>query len=236
MICGHCKGDHMYAYQVRECSQGRGAAQRNRLAAQTRVVPAPTKAQLDYIEALAKKKGMSGHLTVPETRSQASTQIAYLKKQRDVANPERPGPVVAFPIVNLLKHGRYAVKVEDGSNEIFVHVTRPKTGPKKGHVVVSTKHGEYLTKRVQYTAEGKLIFQNNRSIAGQSLAEVLVLILADAEGAAMAYAQKLGVCCRCGKDLTDHRSRHYGIGPECEKVWPSYMARVDEVKGDYVPA
>jgi hypothetical protein len=43
-------------------------------------------------------------------------------------------------------------------------------------------------------------------------------ILADTMGALALYGQKLGVCGRCGRPLTNGKSRTLGIGPDCLKA------------------
>jgi hypothetical protein len=63
----------------------------------------------------------------------------------------------------------------------------------------------------------------------------LMLIVADHQTAALNYAAHLGRCSRCNAVLTDERSRWYGIGPECEKHWPSHMANVEAQKGPWTP-
>lgn len=42
-------------------------------------------------------------------------------------------------------------------------------------------------------------------------------VCADPHTAAVAYGKKFGICCCCGRDLTDPKSVAKGIGPVCEK-------------------
>jgi hypothetical protein len=56
----------------------------------------------------------------------------------------------------------------------------------------------------------------------------------DPNGCALSYAEVLGHCCKCGKELTDPRSRWYGIGPDCEKRNANHIRLVDESKGVFV--
>lgn len=49
---------------------------------------------------------------------------------------------------------------------------------------------------------------------------VLKEIAKDPQAAGQKFGQEVGVCCRCGRSLTDETSRSLGIGPDCrEKGW-----------------
>lgn len=50
--------------------------------------------------------------------------------------------------------------------------------------------------------------------------KVLTKIAENPEGAGKRFGQEVGVCCRCGRSLTDETSRAMGIGPDCAgKAW-----------------
>lgn len=239
MKCGHCKGDHKYSFEVRTCN-ARNVAQANREAAKYRNTPnserKPTERQLDYIKDLSVKKGIKGVQT-PETFSAASRTIDYLKGQPDAKNPERPGPVISFMATNLIKDGRYAVRTDDDNKQhVFVRVSRPKTGSYKGMLMVQTQHSEgYIRRLVMSLTNHKTMYQYTRPIQGQSLADVISAIIIDPQKAAFDYAMAQGECCRCGRKLTDDRSAYLGVGPECEKYLPGYVAWVEDQKGAYRP-
>ena len=234
MKCYHCNGDHPRVDDVRQCATGIMPV--NRANPQTVAPDAPTVRQLQFIDALAYKKGLKGQLKPANSRSQASKLITYLKRQPDVSNPLLPRPIINFAIVNMIKPGRYAVIVDIENNDeyIFFRVSRPEKGNDAGTFKVQTQHGEYFTTRLKYDANNNLIIQNSRPIRGYSLAELITLIVLDQRKAALDYGEKAKVCCCCGRNLTDDRSRHYRIGPECEKDWLDYIAYVDDAKGPYV--
>lgn len=48
--------------------------------------------------------------------------------------------------------------------------------------------------------------------------DVLATVVADPKAAMKAFADELGVCAKCHRDLTDPVSRERGIGPECWKA------------------
>ena len=124
--------------------------------------------------------------------------------------------------------GYYAVRGDELEPLRFVRITLPRTGRWVGYRKIATQHGdEYLAAAVQ-RPNGTLVPIRSEIV------DLLILIIADPEEAALAYALEIGACCRCSKTLTDERSRWYGIGPECEKINPRIIARVDEIKdGSY---
>lgn len=237
MKCGHCQQNHKYSFEVRACN-ARQTAQANREAAKYRNTPnserKPTERQLDYIKDLAYKKGIKGVQT-PQTFSAASRTIDYLKAQPNAKNPDKTGPIISFMATNLIKDGRYAVRTDDDNEQyVFVRVHRPKTGNYRGTLVVQTQHGsDYVRRLVFNLTTGKTLFQHNRSISGQNLADIISAIIVDQKQAAFNYADQKNVCCRCGRELTDHRSAYLGIGPDCEKTMHDYVAWVEEQKGAY---
>ena len=236
MKCGSCGGNHKYSFEARDCAN-RKSARTNREAAQYRNTPnserKPTANQLSYIEGLAKKKGIKGVKT-PVSFSAASRMIDYLKGQPDVKNPERPGPVISYMVTNMIKDGRYAVRTtEEDAQYVFIRVSRPTRGHNRGTLLIQSQHSEGYVKRLQFNTQGDTLYQNNRLLAGQRLADVISMIVVDQNRAALNYGTEKGICCRCGKQLTDRRSAHYGVGPECVKYMPGYIEWVDDQKGAF---
>ena len=110
----------------------------------------------------------------------------------------------------------------------------PKTGRARKHVgcrVMRTRHGDNWINRYLFKPNGNVV---QLSAYGPSwAASTLARIITDQRRAAARYGQELGQCCRCGKALTDARSRWYGIGPECEKHWPELVFDVNESRGEF---
>lgn len=171
----------------------------------------------------------------------------YHKSTRDVFFcSSRPGAPVAASVTHAppvwplttpemlvrgLREGRYAVRADSSQPYIFLRHVRPKTGKKKGCLVFQTQHSEVFKDRLTIYPSGKAFCPEPRKID-----QALLLACVDPITSMRAYARELGVCGRCGRKLTDERSRWYGIGPECEESWPDLIDEVDEENGfSYYP-
>jgi len=237
MKCGHCKQDHKYNFEVRACAKRQQAiaekaeAKLEELSRKT--VEPPTGAQLDYIADLAKKKGIKNY-KVPTSRRTASETIEWLKRQPAQKVEGQPGSIISFLAANMIQDGRYAVRLDNKTQPIFVIAKRPKMGSYTNRLVLSTQHGpQYVRRLVFDLTTQKCEFQHNRLIDGHRLADVITAVVVNQNQAALDYATEKGVCHRCARELTDERSVFYGVGPECEKMVPSYVAWVEDVKGPF---
>lgn len=132
-------------------------------------------------------------------------------------------------MVENLKDGRYAVRREQGDPFTFIRVSRPKNGKRKGCLVVQTQHSDWYQDLVTIFPSGKAWF-NQQS---EKLDMALFIACADPMTAAINYGRELGRCSRCGRELTDERSRYYSIGPECEKYWPEIISHINEEQGEW---
>ena len=77
----------------------------------------------------------------------------------------------------------------------------------------------YVTDGEEY--QGKIVgnsYQATRASKPETL-EVLREIAKDPASAARMYGQRTGVCCCCGRELTNHASIDAGIGPICAGNW-----------------
>lgn len=92
--------------------------------------------------------------------------------------------------------GRYAIEV-DGKLRFF-HVNTPEFGRWIGHTFVKEQFG------------GDLEPVRNRKFREN----VLSMIEKDKDSAAR-YGRELGICGRCGRELTTEESRLRGLGPVC---------------------
>lgn len=131
-------------------------------------------------------------------------------------------------IAELIKgvpDGRFAVRLDESDPWKFVRISRPKDTARtqyRGAIKVQTQHGPNLS-------EPKFVVWPSGQISSYeyTIEDTLLLLVADYRGAARAYARVLGRCCRCATELTDSKSRHYGIGPECVQYWPWIVEMVD---------
>lgn len=203
----------------------------------TRPVPAPvvrpiieptTTSQLNYVDIL------KGDLDYARSlgKVKCSDYITELKARKPVTTPPTRSPKSKFIIDNLLgglPDGYFAVQPEEGASVTFLRISRPKTGNYRDAVKVQTIHGPAMQEAwVYYQTRDKLYVRHG---AAPKIEEDIMLVFTDWVAAGMRYARLIGKCSRCNLRLTDDRSRHYGIGPDCEKVWPSYIERVDEQEG-----
>lgn len=135
-----------------------------------------------------------------------------------------------------IREANYAVpRGDNGFDFVRIARIRPyRNGRRRsneGSVVLSTQHSETWVKRFMFTPDMRALQLS--SYGGEWASAVLARILVNPTRTASSYGHELGRCCRCGKKLTDDRSRWYGIGPECEKVWPEILYELDDEKGPF---
>lgn len=188
-----------------------------------------TVAQLEYII----KLGGTPDETL--TIRQASSIIEALKKgtapvtstyqtpnQRGQNDPRLP---MLTMLVKSVPLGYFAVREQEGAPITFMRISKPKSGKYVGGIKVQTQHGPRLeTDAMLWERSGTWSFYRTAS----PTLDALMLLCADYHNAARLYAKELGRCCRCNTELTDERSRHYGIGPICDKQWGWIINEVDD--------
>lgn len=141
----------------------------------------------------------------------------------------RTRTIIPQMILDTIPNGRYACREDENDEYMFIRVSRPNKGQYQGCLKVQTQHGEDYKLALIVDVTGSLYWHN-------LLAEPALLMAALSPARqAREYALVIGRCCSCGKELTDPRSRWYGIGPECEKNNEEYMEWVTEQEGPYVP-
>lgn len=212
------------------------------------IVPAPaparpvrfaTEAQLKYIKDLGGDVEHAKHLKIHD----ASSYIDELKRRPKKVDVPEPAPATVEDrrlefvkgMVPSIDSGYYAIQKEEGAEIFFMRVSRPKSGKYKDAVKLQSVHGTAAAKprlmdaMVLYPS-GKYYFMDRYfkdHYHRERLIEAIMLLVTDAWGAQRRYAEKIGRCCRCNAVLTDDKSRHYGIGPECEHYWPHIIEMVD---------
>lgn len=134
-------------------------------------------------------------------------------------------------LVEAIRDGRYAVDIgNDRQRVIFLRVSRPNTGRLRGCLKIQTQHSDaYKEAVIKYPSGQWRVHTNYLTEVERALTTVAVNPL----DAAILYAKEKGVCARCGKELTDERSRYYHIGPECEKHWPDMITKINSEKGPF---
>lgn len=129
--------------------------------------------------------------------------VAHLAGECPTATTEVVAPKVTVPT------GRYAYTGGEG-HTVFVKVDAPTEGKWAGYVFVRLLTGG--------GAGGTL----NEGRVSKATGDAMVAAIAaqGVEASGLRFGQESGVCCRCGRGLTNEASREAGIGPECAtKGW-----------------
>lgn len=201
----------------------------------------PTDRQLKYVEFLKGDPVHAAKLSVRE----CSDYIKQLKTGGRSVTPEPtpppPPPVVPIAsswqprvprlpdlrlsllqgLLSSVPDGMFAVQPEEGAHTTFMRISHPKNGRLAGCLKIQTLHSETLTDAlIQWPSKSWSVFK-------PLVIDALMLLVVDWKSAAILFGRELGRCCRCGKALTDDRSRHYSIGPVCDKIWTSIIDTVD---------
>lgn len=136
-------------------------------------------------------------------------------------------------VLNIRTEGRYAVDVGGALQRIvFLRLTRPVKGQFKDCLKIQTQHSEKLKLAAVRYPSGSWVFSADLRYKSD-IDKALSIIAVNPLDAAKLYAEELGHCARCGVELTDERSRWNCIGPECEKHWPDFLAKIEDEKGVY---
>jgi hypothetical protein len=180
-----------------------------------------TKAQCsDYIKQLKRDKEKAAPVPTPEPAKPAEpTEPAALPAPRN----HTPRTKMIAEMLKLVRPGRYAVRPDALTPYVFLRISDPKHGKYKDSLKVQTQHGPNLS-------EAKFVIWPSGSISvyRTDVEPSLLLLIADQQGSARAYAKELGRCARCGLELTDEQSRAWGVGPECIKHWPWMRTLAEE--------
>jgi len=153
------------------------------------------------------------------------------------ALPSKPEPLDER-MVKRIPDGRYAVENNDCTQICFLRVrTYPQTAKNKlrGATVVQSKSADRWNNEYVYWPSGRIQTGHSGYLHGTEIPELLIQVIANPQEAALTYSKHYDECTRCGIDLTDKRSRFYGIGPECEKHRPDVINYVHSIKGEFDP-
>jgi hypothetical protein len=129
-------------------------------------------------------------------------------------------------LIDLVPDGYYAVQSYEGGHVDFLRISRPKKRQYAGSIKVQTQHGGFGDGKFNVRAAFWL-GSKTLSVYYEPIVDMLLLLVADHQSAAVRYAEKASRCLRCNAKLTDERSRHYHIGPECEKLRPDVIEAID---------
>lgn len=154
-----------------------------------------------------------------------------------VATPyaAQPANDTLLMFLEQVPEGYFAVRHDTNEPWAFFRIARPNFGRYKGCIKIQSKHSEQLVDRWIYYPMTHRVLQHQ--YRDRDIESYVMLIVADWHGATMEYARAFNRCGCCSKELTDERSRWYGVGPECEKK-PRWAFAVEDVdnsdKGPFI--
>jgi len=199
-----------------------------------------TQPQIDYI-----KDHLEGDpfLAIKYTKKGASNYIDELKRKkaaraRQAAQPQpsviqdapnRRTTKIPLAMLHAVPDGYYATQQDSTRPLTFFRISRPKSGKYKGALKIQTQHGPDYKMALEVWPGDRLYWTN------MAVEDDLLLVVVDPNGAGNTYSEEKKRCRRCNTELTDERSRWFGIGPECEKYWPHVIDIVTDTKGPYKP-
>ena len=231
IICGNCHRTHHTAAQVKACHFPPPIpVQRAQTMTRDWKSEPVSHAQLDYIARLNGDPIFAAKLL----KGAASEYIDSLKKGRTAVSEQplnnRNRTIVPLDMIFALPDkGNYAVRHDSNEPFTFFRITRPKGGLFKGLVKIQTQHGpNYKLMMTVSLGESQHVVMYDKSFEDQ-----LLLVVVDPNGGMIAYGQELGYCCVCSTELTDARSRWYGIGPDCETRHGHIIDLVEDRKGPF---
>lgn len=172
---------------------------------------------------------LGGHWQTDWSYNAASACITDLlarKKQEPKVTDPRLDMISGM--LSMVPDGYYATAPQGEGGHVdflmFKHVEKATKRIPAGTLKIQTQHSEHWMEALVQWPSGTW------SVHKPSVIEQVLLVIADYKTCARRYAIEVQACMRCNKTLTDDRSRHYLVGPECETkhgfTWP--IAYADE--------
>lgn len=163
------------------------------------------------VEALTKYGSLTERQHATVTRLRIADEERNAKRAAEKIEREANAPVVTLAKIEEA----FASAIGNGIKrpklrlDTFKFSLAPAHGRNAGAIyVVDADSDQYLGK----IAEGKF-FRVRECTTEQE--ERIVAVAADPKAAAIAYGQRTGNCCICGRELTNKESVELGIGPIC---------------------
>ena len=63
----------------------------------------------------------------------------------------------------------------------------------------------------------------------------MAMIFTDHQYAAQVYSERFAECSNCGRELTDDKSRYYGLGSDCITRREDIVSYVNRTRGVWTP-
>lgn len=216
---------HDHVSEVRLCYGGKSSSIAGPFVASAAAPPAPAATlpkvgagsstrQHRYIADLGGDVARAKKMTWDE----AHEYINELESQRKTTrrNPVEDDPrfKMVTGMIDRIPDGYYATAADgEGGHVDFVRVTRTVKSTRKfpaGTLKIQTQHSDLWKVAMVKWPNG------NWSTWDRRVLDSMMLVISDHKTCARRYGIELQHCQKCNKQLTDDRSRHYLIGPECE--------------------
>jgi hypothetical protein len=134
-------------------------------------------------------------------------------------------------IEDMLLDGYYALRRGDTADIDFIRISRPKKGALANAFQAQTQHSDQLRGAMVHYEYKKAYRANGVVIYHPGIDDKLFDVLQTLNDCRKLYAKEKVRCFRCGKKLTQARSRWYGFGPECENSLAAFKQLIEDEKG-----
>lgn len=153
-----------------------------------------------------------------------------------VTPPQPPYEPFKKLMLDKIPDGRYGVANNEMTQTVFMRKKSwaPDAKNKRlaGSTTVQVKSADVWHDAFIYWPSGK-VSAYKKSWQGTDMNELLTMVFMDIGGSAQNYADKFSECSNCGIELTDDRSRYYGLGTDCIKRRTDIVNYVESTKGPY---
>lgn len=251
--CGNCHQYHRSAAEVKACyfpptpvAPPSGAVAQSSpevtyvtVQGQRYVTNGCTQPQIDYIINHLDGDPMKAIKYTKKGASNYIDQLKREKRERDRAQqapqagmydaPNRRATKIPLNMLHAVPDGYYATQQDSTRPLTFFRISRPKSGKYKGALKIQTQHGPDYKMALEVWGDDRVYWHNI------AVEDDLLLVVVDPNGAGTTYANEKKRCRKCNTELTDERSRWFGIGPDCEKMWPHVIDIVTDTRGPYKP-
>lgn len=250
--CGNCHQYHRSAAEVKACyfpptpvAPPSGAVAQSSpevtyvtVQGQRYVTNGCTQPQIDYIINHLDGDPMKAIKYTKKGASNYIDQLKREKRERERAQspqagmydaPNRRATKIPLNMLHAVPDGYYATQQDSTRPLTFFRISRPKSGKYKGALKIQTQHGPDYKMALEVWGDDRVYWHNI------AVEDDLLLVVVDPNGAGTTYANEKKRCRKCNTELTDERSRWFGIGPDCEKMWPHVIDIVTDTRGPYKP-
>lgn len=183
--------------------------------------------QLNYIRDLGGDVVHAKNMSHNEASEYLDELIAARKRERAMRTAD-PRLDILKGMIDMIPDGYYATAPEgEGGHVDFLRISRPTKGQYRDCVKIQTQHSDKWKEALLLQPSGRWWVRKPSAI------DMMFLVVADTRSCRTRYSIEMQACHHCNTPLTDDRSRHYLIGPICEKKYNLgwVIAEVDDKNG-----